>query len=719
MMKRFFSLRLYKEGLRQVRVLGIAAAIICVAPSLLVPFTTIISNMSRNMLHADIELISGPMISIPSVLMLIFSPFFVFSIFRFLHDRSKSDFYHAVPFHRECLYCSYLAAALTWIVGIIVASVILPAIVWSVYPYTVMVWSSVFSLIGILVLGSFMLASMMCLAVTLTGTVVSNIAVFALIVSFVRSVCAVFGAALEEKVPALVIGGGGISFLSVLFFYPLAVLEYFFSALFDSVTVDVYTNTSLLVYSVIVTLVLFVLAGVLFCRRRSEIAGNAAPKRMLQNVYRCAFALPFALLAGLLLMVDEVAAFAIFAVITLMVYFLYEIVTTHKLKNLVCAVPYLAVLVVGVLAMWGGVTVVHAAVVSNVPTADEIAYVSICESGYGLPTYEELLVQDAKTNDPKAREIVFEALADTLQNMDRLGGNVIYDMPKDYPLETQREATVCIHTAGGRKMYRRILMSEEDYQTVKLAVTNSDEFINNALELPEDPDIVQLDHSNFNAYIGGNDVWKVWDTYCREYAALSREEKVAIKAQVDSPLGYYDYDDTEPSQTPYMVLLSVTGQYRHERYQSSYPVNEHFPETAKMIASLQNGSLWNDNTNAQIYSELLQSAAEWEDTEKPTAGKTNCFLSSSGTLPFSVYVEYPFLENAETFVNLAQYLLNNTDAMAAFDVTKPYLIIWMEMMQTDDTTDKYADWESVSCNVIVNLPDDYSELEDLVGTILN
>ena len=89
----------------------------------------------------------------------------------------------------------------------------------------------------------------------------------------------------------------------------------------------------------------------MFHRRRSEAAGQSAPSRLLQHIYRivvtmviCIFivcAMFSEMTAGILR--DEWFVFLVFYLVAALVYFAYELITTKKWKNLLTALPGLGI----------------------------------------------------------------------------------------------------------------------------------------------------------------------------------------------------------------------------------------------------------------------------------------------------------------------------------------------------------------------------------------
>ena len=118
--KEFFSSKLYFQGIKKMRGAGIATAVIITVTNLLVPLIALFEELSRRNYEAvpygigssveRIEHVTYSSLAPCSLLIIILAPIIVLSAFSFLNDRKKSDFYHALPQRRECVFISFMAA---------------------------------------------------------------------------------------------------------------------------------------------------------------------------------------------------------------------------------------------------------------------------------------------------------------------------------------------------------------------------------------------------------------------------------------------------------------------------------------------------------------------------------------------------------------------------------------------------------------------------------
>lgn len=191
-----FSFGLYREGLKKVRLIGIVAAVLCIVITALIPIVSIV-NASRNpegyygetnwgAYHApNVKTVEADDFA-PLLLILVFTPLIIFMMFSYLNKRSESDFFHSIPYHRETVYLSFTAAAMTWIWGIVIVSLTVSGILWGVHPYAVFAVTDLLQLGLAYFLSTAFIAGIALVAMMLTGTVATNLFLFMLIAGFVR-----------------------------------------------------------------------------------------------------------------------------------------------------------------------------------------------------------------------------------------------------------------------------------------------------------------------------------------------------------------------------------------------------------------------------------------------------------------------------------------------------------------------------------------------------
>lgn len=121
-MKDIFNKKLFVQAFLQLRIVGIVCLVCSSIFTILVP---IMYNLEHNdttsyTYNRQTELMDIPSYFFPLLIVLfIITPLMCFLIFNFLTKRNGSDFYHAAPVKRRCVYISFLSAVIVWVALII------------------------------------------------------------------------------------------------------------------------------------------------------------------------------------------------------------------------------------------------------------------------------------------------------------------------------------------------------------------------------------------------------------------------------------------------------------------------------------------------------------------------------------------------------------------------------------------------------------------------
>ncbi len=185
-MKSFFSPKLYWEGVKKTRAVGIAFTAISTIISALIPFIMMLNWYSTPEEYRSNNTVSAMEFCIPALLIMIpASIILVLNTFSYLNKRSESDFYHAIPFKRSCVYVSFMSAVLSWLALASLLSIAFTAFFFWIHPGTSVALSIPFINLGICFLLGATIAATTAVAMTLTGTSISNLLIVILMLCFV------------------------------------------------------------------------------------------------------------------------------------------------------------------------------------------------------------------------------------------------------------------------------------------------------------------------------------------------------------------------------------------------------------------------------------------------------------------------------------------------------------------------------------------------------
>ncbi len=589
----FFNFRLFLEGLKRLRVIGLATAILAITASALVPIVCWIEQEAYyDTIPYEME---TEFLCVPAGLAVVLAPFFFFVLFSFLQKRKESDFFHAIPYTRTCVYVSFVTAALTFVWVIQLACALTAGSLWAVNPMVIADVGGMVSYALVSMLAAAMLSAFMMLALTVSGTGSSCILLFVLFAGFVRVVAAIFLGCLDNIMLLPTNDMWNHSVLSPLWFLPISVIYYMGE--YEIATAIMYSLPNIL-YSVLVTVAVFALAGIIYKHRRSEMAGNPASGVRTQALFRVMFTVLLALLIPLMAIsdADEPGLMLVLVVGVLLVYFLYELITTKRAKNMLKAIPGLGI-VAGICIVFTVLFYAYrGAVLYEDITKDEVKTVSVDSNGFGNSTYQDGLLGDLRTDDPEIISTVVNRLAFS-QKFEREGGWKSYDSAV---IGYQNRFAVTIHMKGGRTLQRYILMDDKIRDEINARYMTLEEVREIALLLPEDHEIinggVELGYPDIRMdYCHLEDTEAVMAIFRREFATLTEEQKREVMFPT---LDYFNYHGCG-------VTLSLRGTIdgNGRRFFSDYLITEALPETRAYLVALWGVS----NQDANYYDTSEQS----------------------------------------------------------------------------------------------------------------
>jgi len=387
-----FSLGLYREALKQTKTTAIVSFVMV---GLITVFTAIsywISAMEeliyiqghQGMVFVKPVLSGLEMCGTLICIGLFTAPLLVYQLHGFQNKRSTSDFYHALPHTRLCLFLSLQAAALTHLIGLIVASCLLSCLLGLLMSSLVTFVAAPLLLYALCTLSvGILLSSVVALAMSLTGTPFSNFILGGLILFLPRMLLFLISNSVSSLIYNLV-PEHFMPFASPNLNMATGLLFSFLGLLFGGGFTDQVTYLPAILYTTLLGLCYTALSAFFFHRRRSEAAGLSAPSPRLQTVYRITVGTTVSILGSFFFYNELIGGSGapfftclIFWILGIVAYYLYELLTTKRWRNLIRATPALS-LVLAVNLLLIGVT--HVAFVTErdyAPEANQIKSISI------------------------------------------------------------------------------------------------------------------------------------------------------------------------------------------------------------------------------------------------------------------------------------------------------------------------------------------------------
>ena len=687
-----FSSRLYREGIGRVKSVGIIAAILTVLSSVSAPISSITAYflMKSSGMAIKVEPVSASAIIRPLLLLLVFAPLMVSKTFSYLNKRNQSDFYFALPYKRITVYVSFLLGVITWALSIAVVSFALRLTLYAICPsVAVAVGSSFVALLSAIVC-ILMFVGIAALAMTMTGTRFSNLAVFCILLLEVRLVASAFSSCLSAVLPVFDITHSIGAYFTFANHLP-------FVLSLGALTGARYVSGWLIAWSAFLAVGYLVLGAVVYVKRPGEAAGAPALNRKWQHVWRLAAALPLFLSAvsALLKTVvpNEEQAFSFFSVplllgLSFLVYLLYELISAGHLRQFGKAAVTFTVLFAlgGVFA--GSVLALRGAVLARPLNRDDVASVTFYRGEedallgvvYGI-SYEELAVRDIAFDDSEIIRMVTDCYEESIDACKKGEFNA-YGPVLNTLQDTYTALQVTIKTKSGATFSRILRMTDSQGEWLNTCKLNTPTYRDAYLSLPPDGTVTYI---NAGWYAGN--ATAIWASFCEEYAALTQSEKAAVK------------DPWANAETA-AFSLTVTGEYRGNTYSGVYAIPSSCEKTVALYFSLLNrDSANNGKTNIAATAETLRQLAREGKTNSDVPICISVTLSEGGSTQTEYYLYCYTGDSAAQGAELALYqALSAQVEPFASDVAYTEGTSWM-LVQIDSMG---ADYESTYAVALLN-----------------
>lgn len=490
-----FNTNIFIEAMRQLRVTGIISVII-MAGITIIRMAAILSSFT-----GDATIIKSTFTGIDWMPWLVMSfvlitPLLMFQAFHFMDKRNSSDLYHSLPHTRGTLFISVSAAVMVWVMISILATVI-PSLLSALFfsRYIAFMYDTFFLFILTNIASCILVGGAVLIAKSLSGTILNGIIITGLILFVPRFLITLFISTIESN--AIFDGFIGNSFTRN-DLNPVISIVFTIMGIDSSVDPALsFISVSTIVYGFILGIIYFTLGGLAFCRRNSETASQSAPSRRIQSVYRIIIAL---VLSSSIISViftethlhnDSVSIieFVTLYLAVVFIYFLYELITTRKLKNLIRAIPGLGIVAVLSIAMFFGLTGFYKNAMSFRPAPDEINSVTVIpdiDTNYNSINYYDYVLNKIDGVEITDKKII-EDVSSTLDKNISISESGIDRLYNTYSGSSSRIAFK-INTNGTSKC-RNIFLSDEQYNDLNKAVCSSKTFKDAWMSIPALKDI--------------------------------------------------------------------------------------------------------------------------------------------------------------------------------------------------------------------------------------
>ena len=664
MSKKIFHKNLYKEKCKQLRLIGFIAVGLLSLIAILLRIGVVISITNSTSIYT--ERYNVDIMGDHIYLYLIFTvivPLLALTCFHFLTQRNSSDFYHSLPHTRTCVYVCSLAAIVTWTTLIVWVPTLISGLFYTILSqfFVVDIWLLLrFALF--IYIASLLVIAGIALACSMTGTLFTNIIVTGMILFLPR----IFIYALTTMIT------GTSSILVDNHLFPLLDVQY--NIIFGLTTLG-HTSTSLnlggLLYSLILTIVYLFLGLLLFKRRKSEAANQAAVSRRVQTIIRLVLGLTVSLIPISVIFnrAVEPEAFSL-SELPVMIYtisilyllvcgvmLLYEVISTKKLKNIIKALPSIGILaVINVLIILFTIGIYHRAN-SFSPDVDEIDYVVIEDSYLGsydeqTKNYLDVLLNSIEYTDKDILTLV----SDTLKENIKTASSSRYGYS-----ENEFRIVVGIHS-GLTTKYRRLTFPEKDYKALVAAQKANKEYIEAYQNLPI------LSGNNISI-----DTLSLTNKENKELYDIAREEIKSLdfsNLQMVFAEGYSSIGD---------IIFYTT--VNNESARGTISLCGYLPKTcAKYLEFAQKSQAKDLTSIVTVVKEILTKKKDVLSTY-PTFDVMATILDIKNNVPYSLGLDNNSLfqyadpdSSSNVSKELLEALVSSTKDYSTFDPTTDYLV---------------------------------------------
>ena len=579
-----FDGALIMEGLRRTRTLALIMGILAWTAAVLVPIMRGGYGPHTPVLYGPIQINPVLLLCIP-----VFAPFLTMKAFDFLNSRAGSDLFHSFPVKRQSIAVSFLTAVSIWLTIIIGVSILLSMASCAAMHASVTLDTSHLRIwFPQLLAGSFLVEMSVFLAMSVTGTYLTNIVTAMGLIFLPRFLIIAAGQMLAEMVPMISSAHLPLFFTNRLNTVTGLIFSYFLGAFYMSEAGPLYYVPSV-IYTLLLALVYAVIGCVLFVRRPSETAGRPTLGEKLQGATRIGIGFLITVPAAMAIctyIADPGRSRSLSDITVLIALFLaafgamfvYEYLSAHRLLSWkAMLVGIAAVLALDAVWIGGGLLMARAYTTEHFDKG-QIESVELTSEGYftaaelfsmageirqeywgsklrGLTlTDERVLGIAALRHEQTAQET---ELLDEVEILEKDPVQEKSDMDRPYvTLETK----ICL--AGGREVYRNLNYTNEDLAIIWEAAASV--LGDSMLELPGTDEIAEV----YARELYSIDMTEAYETYREELKKLTPEEWIRILSDPES------YD-----QEVIQFYIIKNGIYTV----GSLPVTKDFPKTGKLL----------------------------------------------------------------------------------------------------------------------------------------
>jgi len=582
--KKLFSVNMFLQTFKQLKLIGILGTIVTL---LFVVFPQISSALSYlrmlnkigvDKIDPNSKIVYASSIDELAVTFMLITPILVLNVWNFLNKKNASDFYHSLPYRRECLYLSKLAAVFLWQFIIHVVTYVCLIITFAVFKecFVVEMWM-VFRVFLSIFFANLLCGAAITLACSLTGNIFSNICLSGLIIFLPRFICAVLETYVSMQVPV----ASTYQILPLINNAHNIVTGYVFRMFIDiDYNTLMYSVTSL-VYTFILALIYTGLGLLAFKIRKSETAQKSALNSKIQMAISTIIGFVFCFIGVLTVFSDDSSdryvSLVVLFIIAAGIVIVYELLSgkrTHLLKR---AIP--PILAGYVLSFIFG-TLVNVAtdnMLDYAPKAEDISYIRFngTENRYsyrGDKDYYDSIIEGVEIADKEACEIVARSIADNAA--------IIKKDSEAYwkILNSDEYSTMDIFVKSGLLgTNRKVFIKNADMQEILTLAAKDKKLQEKCKILPNAEETLILWDSAYMDVENSRRIYNIYKEECNEMDYADILKNVSV---------------TNP-----IIRMSVTFSLKGQQYVAELPISSYTPKAAQAYLDYTNKMCMEQSVN--------------------------------------------------------------------------------------------------------------------------
>jgi len=609
-MKNIFNFKLFKEALKQIRIqfflcLGVLLGIAGIAA-----FAIISDAMALYQFNETIEYISilETYVHLHIIYALVV-PIFVMKLFKFLTKRNASDFYHAIPQKRICIFVTYSIAVIVASTVLLVAATIVPTIAF--------LCASKYIKISLIPLLTYVLNIFVCSLLTLavmllssamTGTSFTNV-IFAIVILvgprfiitlITESIASTFYGILPNNADFGIFS----SKINLVWNQVHYMIEYEKNVIYQIGIPTLYTTILAVIY--------YLLAIKMFNKRRSEQAENSLNNPFAQHTIRICIGFVFSIFIALTLFdakqyeIDNYVIFELltYAFVAICGMTIFEMLSTKKAKNLLNVVKTIPVVAILCLLVVVILNIAENRILGYTPDASKVSYIRYSNGGRGFNSYDfyedrdyyQYITSKIKFDDNELIEFVTEKYNAELENFNKLYNSSEYEHYSyyEYSQMLRKDYSITVEFKEGlTKTTRVIHLNQDEYnEFCELAYSNKT-YLDARSSLPEDFSI-----QGNQSFLTNDEIYEVIEVFENEIKDLSLNELETVLTY-----NYYESDS--------IVTFSAQTYVDSAAYIFNIYINPTVPKTMNKYLEILNNNRNEQKDNLDTICNILSNINDY------------------------------------------------------------------------------------------------------------